>query len=206
MIEFKSWEKRKRAAFINSLSGFKSCNLIGTKSVKGQENLAIFSSVFHLGADPALLGMISRPNVVPRDTLEYLKESGYYTINHVHHTFFEKAHQSSARYDKEMSEFEAVQLEKEYLNQFQAPFVKASPVKIAMRLREILPIKLNGCEMIIGEIDFVEVDPKAITDNGHLDLERLGVITTSGLDSYHQTKRIARLSYAKPDQWPKVID
>ena len=35
---------------INSCSGFKSANLIGTKSTKGQENVAVFSSVTHIVA------------------------------------------------------------------------------------------------------------------------------------------------------------
>ncbi|MGO3346471.1 MAG: hypothetical protein ACTIM4_14665 [Marinomonas sp.] len=45
---------RYRTQLINSLSGFKSANLIGTCNAQGQTNLAIFSSVFHLGASPAL--------------------------------------------------------------------------------------------------------------------------------------------------------
>ena len=51
-------EQRYRAHLINSLSGFKSANLLGTVDKNGQENLSIVSSVFHLGANPALLGMI----------------------------------------------------------------------------------------------------------------------------------------------------
>ena len=45
-------EDRKRIALINSLSGFKSLNLIGTINNQGQTNLAIFNSVVHIGANP----------------------------------------------------------------------------------------------------------------------------------------------------------
>ena len=48
-------EPKTRARFINSLSGFKSANLIGTTDKAGNENLAIVSSVFHLGAHPPLM-------------------------------------------------------------------------------------------------------------------------------------------------------
>lgn len=52
-------ERRYRAQLINSLSGFKSANLIGTQDALGRTNLAIISSVFHLGADPALVGLLA---------------------------------------------------------------------------------------------------------------------------------------------------
>jgi hypothetical protein len=43
------------------------------------------------------------------------------------------------------------------------------------------------------------------TPDGFVDLEKAGTLTCSGLDSYHKTARIARLSYAKPDQVPLQI-
>ena len=54
-------DRIQRIKYINSVSGIKPANLIGTISGGGQTNLAIFSSVFHLGSDPALLGFITRP-------------------------------------------------------------------------------------------------------------------------------------------------
>ena len=62
-------EQRYRTAFVNSLAGFRQVVLVGSKSAAGHENLAIFNSLIHLGANPALLGLISRPDTVPRDTL-----------------------------------------------------------------------------------------------------------------------------------------
>ncbi|MFT6737257.1 MAG: flavin reductase (DIM6/NTAB) family NADH-FMN oxidoreductase RutF, partial [Kangiellaceae bacterium] len=61
--------QRTRANFINSLSGFKSANLIGTQSIEGVNNLSMVSSVFHVGANPPLIGMLIRPHTVKRDTL-----------------------------------------------------------------------------------------------------------------------------------------
>ena len=94
-------DQRFRVNFINSLSGFKSSNLIGTISDKGETNLCIISSAFHLGADPALLGFIIRPDVSPRHTLNNLRENSVCTLNHVNSQIVEKAHQTSARIAKE---------------------------------------------------------------------------------------------------------
>ena len=59
--EIQSLNQRYRAQLINSLSGFKSANLIGTQDGEGKSNLAIISSVVHLGANPALVGFGNAP-------------------------------------------------------------------------------------------------------------------------------------------------
>ena len=41
--------------------------------------------------------------------------------------------------------------------------------------------------------------------DGYVDIEKAGTIAISGLDNYHDTKSIARLSYAKPGVGPKEI-
>ena len=113
-------ESRKRAAFINSLTGFKSASLVGTIDHEGKTNLAIFSSVIHLGSNPALIGFINRPDTTERHTSENILSVKQYTINHIHKEIFIEGHQTAARYPKEVSEFEAVGLTPEFLPGFQA--------------------------------------------------------------------------------------
>ena len=57
---------RERAAFVNSLSGFKAANLVGTADSQGRTNLAIMSSAVHLGSHPPLLALVIRPGVLSR--------------------------------------------------------------------------------------------------------------------------------------------
>jgi flavin reductase (DIM6/NTAB) family NADH-FMN oxidoreductase RutF len=59
-------EKVERLNLINSCTGYKSANLIATKSVDGAVNVAIFSSITHLGSNPALIFYC--PTTVPRNT------------------------------------------------------------------------------------------------------------------------------------------
>jgi len=49
-----------RLNMINSCTGYKSANLIGTQSENGSTNLAVFNSVTHLGSNPPLIGFILR--------------------------------------------------------------------------------------------------------------------------------------------------
>ena len=197
---FKDLEKRDRARFINSLSGFKSLCLVGTKDKDDLSNLAPISSVFHLGADPSLMGMIFRPHSTPRHSLENILETKVFTLNHVNKAIVKEAHQCSARYDKEESEFEKTGLEQEYIEEFYAPFVKESHIKMAMKYVEHQTLKVNGTVLLIAEIDFVELPKNCLREDMSVDIEKAGTITVSGLDSYHETKEICRLSYAKKDK------
>lgn len=199
-------DKSFRVNFVNSLSGFKSSNLIGTADRDGKTNLAIFSSAVHLGADPALIGLVSRPRSVERHSVENLLATGFYTINHVNRRILKSAHQTAARYDREISEFQAVGLTPEFRNGFHAPFVMESQLSIAMKLLECKHIEINNTEFIIGEIQEVFMRNDVVKPDGYVDIEQLGTIAATGLDSYHITERIGRLSYAKPDQEPKWLD
>lgn len=192
-------DDRYRALFINSLSGFKSANLVGTCDQNKQPNLCIVSSVVHLGAKPPLLSMIIRPHSVPRDTLENIMATGVYTLNHVHTGIYEKAHQTSARYEKSVSEFAAVGLQEEWKLGFHAPFVAESRIKLGMELREHHHLAINGTEMLIGEIVFVEVPDEYIADDGYVAIDQAETAAISSLDTYHRTNRLAHLSYAKPE-------
>ncbi len=190
-------EKRYRTNFINSLSGYKSANLIGTVSSEGVSNLAVFSSVVHLGADPALVGFINRPHSVQRQTLENIYATGYYTINHINPAFFDRAHQTSARYPANTSEFSAVGLSEEY-SDFHAPYVAESNIKFGVKFLQKNDIELNQCLLVIGEIVEVFCGNEHVHPDGKIDIESAQSMAVSGLDEYHCGKSLARLPYAKP--------
>jgi flavin reductase (DIM6/NTAB) family NADH-FMN oxidoreductase RutF len=129
-------EKVERLNLINSCTGYKSANLIATKSENGESNVAIFSSITHLGSDPALLGFIMRPTTVPRDTYKNIKETGFFTVNHITDNMIADAHHTSANYDFGISEFDKTNLEEEYKNEIDFPFVKGSPSTITLQISE----------------------------------------------------------------------
>lgn len=193
-------EDRFRVFFVNALSGFKSANLVGTTSAEGGDNLAMISSVVHLGANPPLLGMVSRPHSVRRDTLENIQATGFYTVNHVHERFFEAAHQASARYDADVSEFDAVGLTPRRSASHPAPYVAESPLQVGLAHRQTIDLDINGTCLVIGEIVEVQLDAEAIGEDGAVDLGHVGSLAVGGLDSYYAAEQLARLSYAKPDR------
>lgn len=193
-------EKQKRVHLINSLGGFKSVALVGTSDENKNTNLSIFSSFFHLGANPPLIGMIFRPSPPERDTMRNILDTGFYTINHINEFIFKKAHQTSARYDRGVSEFDATGLNSEYKNEFFAPFVAESKVQLGIEFKQKIDISINNTTMIVGEIVQIYIPENCMQEDGFIDIEKANTITCSGLDSYHKTKQLDRLSYAKPDK------
>jgi flavin reductase (DIM6/NTAB) family NADH-FMN oxidoreductase RutF len=194
-----SLDKNKRVHLINSLGGFKSVALVGTSDNDGNNNLAIFSSIFHIGANPPLIGLIFRPSPPERDTYNNIIKTGYFTLNHVNESIFKQAHQTSARYDEGDSEFEKTGLTPEYKDHFFAPYVAESRIQLGIEFKEKVPISVNNTTLIIGEIIQIYIPEDILNVDGFVDIEKANSITCSGLDSYHKTIQLDRLSYAKPN-------
>ena len=202
--DIQNLNRLKRLNIINSVTGIKPANLIGTISNTGEPNLAIFSSVVHLGSNPPLIGFMLRPQQeVRRHTYENIMENGHYTINHVHSSFIEQAHYTSAKFEKNISEFEACHLNEEYLPEFKAPFVKESELKLGMEFVQQIPIPLNGTSLIIGKIKHAIFPDEAVDTHGHIDLASINDVGISGLNSYYTLNKIAQFPYARPGELPE---
>ncbi|MEM9857696.1 MAG: flavin reductase [Bacteroidota bacterium] len=189
-----------RNNLINSLSGFKSANLLGTADQQGNANLAVFNSVVHFGSNPPLLGFVTRPHVVPRHTYENIKSAKYFTINHIHTSFSRAAHQTSAKYEKQVDEFDLCGFNKYYSDLHAAPYVKESKIKIGLKFESEYLIKENATILVLGRIVEVLIDEKLIGEDGFVDLQEANTATINGLDAYLSTEKIARYSYARPNQ------
>ncbi len=194
-----------RNNMVNSISGFKSANLIGTVNQDGLANLAIFSSVTHFGSNPPLLGFVTRPHVVPRHTYENLKSTGFFTINHVHRDHIIRAHQTSAKYEREVDEFEQCGFTREMSALHPAPYVKQAPVRVGLEFEEEYPIRANGTILVLGRVIELRVRQELVKDDGFIDLAEAGTVTINGLDCYLAPRKLARFTYARPDEETKPV-
>lgn len=194
--DFDEMQKRYRATFFNSLNGFKSLSLVSTKGINGVNNLAPFNSVIHIGANPPFIGLIARPETEEHQTLKNIRETGFYTLNHVNASIMNQAHLCSAKFDAETSEFAKTGLTEYYSENILVPYVLQSNVKIGLQLESIIPIPLNNTSLVIGKVIEVIMNENDIEQDGYVKLDDAGTITCSGLDSYFSVKHIARLPYA----------
>jgi len=189
-----------RLNLINSCTGYKSANLIGTKSPGGISNVAVFSSVTHLGSNPPLLGFVIRPTTVPRNTYENIKKTGVFTVNHINSSQIKDAHHSSAKYATDISEFDKTNLQEEYLDGFFAPFVKNSNIKMACEFTNEYHIKENDTLLFVASIESVYVADELIQEDGWLNLDKANTVAINGLDGYTKPTLLDRFKYARPDQ------
>ena len=203
--EIKGLERFYRSNLINSITGYKPANLIGTYSNNNIPNLALFTSLVHIGADPPLLGFIQRPIGEFSHTYKNITRNGFYTVNHVHEDFIEKAHYTSAKFEEDVSEFEKCKLTEERFKDFKAPFVKESRIKMGMEFIKEIPIELNNTILIIGKIQHLFVDSGAISKNGNVNLNTVNDVCISGLETYHKVSELKSFPYAKVNNLPKFI-
>lgn len=198
LSDIRTWERIRRANFINALSGFKSASLIGTLNGSGQTNLSLISNIVHLGADPALIGYINRPREATPHTLGNIEQTGQYTVNHFHAALLPAAHQCSARYPEHISEFDACGFTPHFEEGCTAPFVAESHVGYALQLEEVVPLRQNGTYLVIGRFLFARLQENLLEADGFLRLDDAGTLVSLGLDAYYSVKQEGRYPYARP--------
>ena len=196
--DIEQMDKIYRLNLINSVTGYKSANLLGTKSVTGQLNLAVFSSITHLGSNPPLVGFVLRPTTVPRDTYKNIKETGIFTVNHINESIIEDAHHTSAKYPTEISEFDQTDLEPEFKGDFDAPFVKNARISLGCKFQNEYEIKENDTLLIVSEIVEMHIQNEALEDDGWVRLDQAKTVAINGLDGYALPHLLERFSYARP--------
>ena len=193
------FDKLVKVQLATSLPGVKPLCLVGTTDTQGFYNLSLFSSITHFGSSPLLLGMVTRPATVERHTLSNILETECWTLNHVHEGILPQAHQTSAKYPKELSEFTVVGLTPHTsVAGFIAPAVKESRVQMGLRLADIIDIPINDTKLILGEVDWVNLCDTALEEDGSIDFNKTGTLGSTALDTYFSTNKVAKLPYARP--------
>ncbi|MFM7566464.1 MAG: flavin reductase family protein [Flavobacteriales bacterium] len=201
---FDALEHRYKVQLFNSIVGFKNVCLIATENHQKQTNVAIFNSLVHIGSNPPLLGVVFRPDSVARHTYENILETTYYTINLIAETDVAAAHQTSARYERTDSEFSATGLTSAYKEGFHAPYVASSPIAFGLVFRENIPLKINGTNLIIGEVQWLKFPSAIVGPDGFADLTEAKILGCIGLDAYTSGNIIHRFEYAKTDKIPTI--
>lgn len=199
--ELQEYDRFYRGNLVNSITGFKSANLLATRSKDGVDNVAIFSSVTHLGSNPALFSFVQRPlGHGVGHTYYNLKETGKITLNHLPESLVDRAHQSSSKYKESISEFEELHIEKLERDGFTVPFVKEAPVQLAAEYVNEYYLEENRCILVICKITDIFLHKNHLAEDGWVDLGKAGTVTINGLDGYATAKVEKRLSYAQLDK------
>ena len=198
LSDIEAQDKIYRLNLINSVSGYKSAQLIGTLSEAGKENLAVFSSVIHLGINPPYIGFILRPTTVPRHSYSNFKAHGSFSLNAITADQIAAAHHSSASYPEGISEFEKTGLVAETKAGTDIPFVKGSPIQLLCSYENEYLIKENNTLLIVGMIQELFIDEGLLLEDGWVQLDKGKIVSINGLDGYALPQLLDRFPYARP--------
>ena len=192
-----------RVNLISSVSGIKAAMLIGTISKHNISNVAIFSSIIHLGSNPALIGLLIRPQTKRvSDTYQNIKSNKSFTINHVNKNIISKAHYTSAKTSSNTSEFDDVGLTEEYIGNLQSPFVKEADVGLGMIYCDEISLS-NKCILVIGEIDNIKLKNDLADVNGLINLSDCNSIGVDGIGHYYKLNLTKNYEYVGTRKVPK---
>ena len=111
----------------------------------------------------------------------------------------EDAHHTSAKYPKDVSEFDRTSLTPVYKDKFQAPFVAESTIQIACSYVNEYNIEENDCIFIIGAIESIYLLDDYINEDGFVQLDKAASVSINGLDGYASVSLINRFKYARPN-------
>tara|TARA_Y100001935_G_C17167518_1_gene438504 strand:+ start:114 stop:758 length:645 start_codon:yes stop_codon:yes gene_type:complete len=194
-----------RVNLITSVSGIKAAMLIGTISKLSISNVAIFSSIIHLGSNPPLIGLLIRPQTKRvSDTYQNIKFNNTFTINHVNKDIIKKAHYTSAKTHSNTSEFDDVELNEEYIDGFKSPFVKESDIGLGIIYRDEI-LLTNDCTLIIGEIDNIKLNSDSSIENGLINYSESCSVAVDGISNYYELNLIEKHNYIGRGKLPKKI-
>lgn len=196
--ELQKMEPLFRRNLVNSSTGYKPANLLATRSPKGNSNVAVFNSVFHLGSHPPMLGVVLRKKTAPKGIYDNIRETGYFTVNHLQENLIELAHQTSLQQHSEDPEFGIPGLDQEFLDGFFAPYVKQSSIRLGCKFLREYSIEENGSLILVASIEHIYFEAGIEMPDGWLRLEDAGSVVINGLDGYALPSLLDRFQYARP--------
>lgn len=198
--EIQQFEREYRRTFINCLWGLKSVHLIGTVNQNNVPNVAIISSVFHLGANPPMMGVCFRPPVANTHTFDNILASKKFTVNVVTEKFYKQAHRCSANFRDGISEFDETGLTPQYESGFPIPFVEESPIRFSVQYHEHFSVRENESRIVVGKVQDIYIDSSLIDSKGYISYDSIEPVVVSGLEGYFSVKEIDRLGYERVSQ------
>lgn len=169
---------------------------VSSTSADGVDNLAPHSYFTVACTDPPVIQFTS---VGHKDSLANIEATGEFVVNLVPQALFEHANATGTDFPRDVSEFDAVALEREPSSRVSAPRVALSPVALECVLHQTVPV--GGCTLVLGRVVHAAVDADAI-ENGGPAIDRLKPLSRLGGDEWGLLGEIREISRIPHSRWP----
>jgi flavin reductase (DIM6/NTAB) family NADH-FMN oxidoreductase RutF len=169
---------------------------VSSRSHDGIDNLAPHSFFTVSSVDPPIVQFTS---VGRKDSLINVEQTGEFVVCLTSEPLFEQVNATGTDFPADVSEFDAVGIEREPSLRVAPPRVARSPVALECKLHTTLTFGLGT--VVMGRVVHAVVDEDALED-GRPAIDRLRPLSRLGANewgTYGQIREISRISYR---QWP----
>ena len=177
-------------------SPFKSCTVprpigwLSSVSTSGVENIAPYSQWQNLSFDPPMVMFSANqyPDGRRKDTVINAEETGWFVWNMATYALREAVNVSAMALPPEESEFDRLNVTREYADNFRIPMVKESPIKFECRYLSTHRLKGNSpvgsIDIVFAQVEKIHIDDAVITADGRIDIAAIKPIARLGYFDY----------------------
>lgn len=195
-LEIEALDRNHRRILVNRMQGVRAAVLLGTYSEKGVANLGLFFSLQHLGADPALMGVVFRPESSMGQSLGNLRFRRWISANYMPSEEIDRVHRCSAAFASEVSEFESTGLPLHTETDIPAPFVGNAPIRLALEYHSEIKLP-NECILALLHLRKLWIEPSALDSETRLPRFD-SLLHVNGLDAYYSLRFDQIKNYERP--------
>ena len=164
---------------------------VSTLSGEGVANIAPYSFFTVASCNPPVLSVtqVNPRDNANKDTLNNLLATKECVVNIVSHSLVEQMNQSCANYPRDVSEFDAANIQRTPSQLVSVPSAAASKVRYECKLREVITIsdEPSGGQMMLLDVVGIFLDDTVLV-NGYIDPTRLDAVGKMGGDYFSTTK------------------
>ncbi|MFF9193609.1 flavin reductase family protein [Streptomyces sp. NPDC014779] len=168
---------------------------VSTVSADGVDNLAPHSFFTISSVTPPIVQFTS---VGRKDSLRNVEETGQFVVNLATEPLMAQINETATDFPHDVSEFDAVGIEREPGVRVKAPRVAGSPVALECELHSTL--LLGDSTVVFGRVVHIAVD-EAVLDLDHPEVTRLRPLTRLGKDEWGTLGGIRDLSRIRYADW-----
>jgi flavin reductase (DIM6/NTAB) family NADH-FMN oxidoreductase RutF len=161
---------------------------VSSISADGVANLAPYSFFTVASTAPPVVQFTS---VTRKDSLRNIEATGEFVINLAHEPLMDVVNASSANYESETSEFDALGIESEPSEMVAPRRVAAAPIAIEARLRQV--IEVGNCFVVMGDVVAMAVKPDFLADDGLPAFADIAPLSRLGRDEWGLTPPVRRI-------------
>jgi flavin reductase (DIM6/NTAB) family NADH-FMN oxidoreductase RutF len=169
---------------------------VSSRSPEGVDNLAPHSFFTVSSVDPPIVQFTS---VGRKDSLTNVERTGEFVVCLAPEWLFEQVNATATDFPAEVSEFDAVGIEREPSLVVAPPRVARSPVALECKLHTTVPFDLGT--VVMGRVVHAVVDEEVLED-GRPAIDRLRPLSRLGANewgTYGEIRDITRIGYR---EWP----